>query len=39
MNVEIQIPSIYDGTAISLKLIFIPLVNHTPRTEFIYPKD
>ena len=24
MNVEIQIPSIYDGTAISLKLILSP---------------
>lgn len=31
MNKEIQIPSMYDGTRISLKLVFISLVNHMYR--------
>ena len=35
MNKEIQIPSIYGGSEISLKLTFNPLVNHNPCTESI----
>lgn len=35
MNKEIQIPSIYSASEISLKLTFNPLVNHNPCTESI----